>query len=280
MKPAASPDELARDPIDRYWLGETQIVWCRDAITCGSMHWGTPTVRDAKDLTRALDLSRHPALAAGFEVFMDTSGIERVEWTAFSHLFGYVRERLAEWGQRIRRQAVVVPTGPAGPLLAGMVPLIGMTYPMRFFSARDVAIDWLWASRGDAVAAATEAARLAEQARGLTPTVQRLRAWLDGALVHPTLEAAARAIHVSPRTLQRELQAASTRFSAEVQAARVRAASAMLAETDEKIDVIARAVGCVSASQLSALFRRHVGDTPARYRERLAAARSGATPKN
>lgn len=271
MQRAASPDELAADPVGRYWLGETQLVWCRDARTCGSMHWGAPSVRDARELTRALDLSRHAALAGGFEVFMDTSGIDRVEWAAFSHLFGYVRERLTEWGTKIRRHAAIVPAGPAGPLLAGMVPLLGMTYPMRFFRGRDAALEWLGWSH-EAIA---EPVALAEAARGLTRTVQRLRAWLDGELAHPTLEAAARAIRVSPRTLQRELHAASTRFSAEVQAARVRAASAMLAETDEKIDVIARAVGCASASQLSALFRKHVGDTPARYRERLAASRRG-----
>jgi transcriptional regulator GlxA family with amidase domain len=49
----------------------------------------------------------------------------------------------------------------------------------------------------------------------------------------------------------------------------VRVAIKMLTETDEKIEAIARDVGCVSASQLSALFKKHVGDTPARVRERL-----------
>lgn len=83
MKRVTSPDELASDPVDRYWLGETQLVWCRDATTCGSLHWGGPGERDAQELTRALELSRHGSLARGFEVFMDASAIERVEWSVW-----------------------------------------------------------------------------------------------------------------------------------------------------------------------------------------------------
>lgn len=270
MKRVATPDELASDPVGRYWLGETQLVWCSDPETCGSTHWGHPTERDARELTRALELSRHPALAGGFEVFMDAHAIDRVDWAGFKELFGYVRERLTEWATTIRRQAVIVPSGPAGALLAGMVPLVGMTYPMRFFPDAEAAIDYLaWRARPDALAAIAEVGTLAFVARGVPATVKRLRTWLEGALDRPTVEAAASALRLSPRTLQRELTTAATSFTAEVHAARVRVATELLENTDNKIEVIARAVGCGSASQLSALFRRHVGETPARHRARM-----------
>lgn len=278
MMRVATPDELAADPVGHYWLSETQLVWCFDPATCGSAHWGRPDERDARELTRALELSRHPALAGGFEVFMDANAIDRVDWAGFTQLFGYVRQRLAEWATTIRRQAVILPNGPAGALLAGMVPLIGMSYPMRFFPDAEAALDYLaWRTRPDALAAIAKVGTLAAAARGVTPTVKRLRTWLAGALDGPTLEAAASALRLSSRSLQRELKLAATSFTAEVHAARVRIAVELLDNTDDKIEVIARAVGCGSASQLSALFRRHVGETPALHRARLARMRTGDT---
>ncbi len=269
MKPAATLGGLAADPIDRYWIGESHLVWCRDAASCGSIHWGQPTTRDVTDLTRALELAEHPVLAAGFEVFMDCRGIEQVDWTPFGELLEYLRGRLPAWSTRIRRHAVVVPAGPSGALLAGMVPLLGVTYAMRFFDGTEPALAWLdWAARPEMVAAVAEAEGLAQHARGVTPLVHRFRAWLDGALRRPTIEAASTALGLSPRSLQRELRAGGTSFTAEVQAARVRVACALLAQTDEKVEVIAREVGCVSASQRSTIFRKVIGDTPARYRAR------------
>ncbi|HTL39120.1 MAG TPA: AraC family transcriptional regulator [Kofleriaceae bacterium] len=275
MRRVDSPDDLARDPLDHYWLGKRQIVYCRSATVCGSLHWGTPDTSDMKELARALELARHPALGGGFAVFMDSSTLERVDWEPFSELAKYVATRLTEWAKVITKQAVVIPAGPAGALVAGMVPMMGMAYPMRFFSDTGEALTWLgWARDPVATEALDEARTLAAEARGVTPTIHQLRAWLATDLIGPTLDSAARALSVSSRTLQRELQTASTSFTAEVQAARVRAASAMLAETDEKIEVIARSVGCGTASQLSTLFKKLVGETPARYRERLAEARN------
>lgn len=276
MRAAASPDDLARDPIDRYWLGKQQLVFCRSASICGSIHWGTPDVGDVAELQRALELAKSLALAGGFAVFMDASAIERVDWQPFTELATYVRDRLADWAKVITKQAVVVPAGPAGPLLAGMVPMMGMAYPMRFFGDTGEALTWLgWARDPIATSALEEARSLAATARGVTPTIHQLRTWLQASLIGPSLESAARALGVSSRTLQRELQTASTSFTAEVQAARVRAACAQLAETDEKIEAIARTVGCGTASQLSILFKKVLGETPARYRERLAEARKG-----
>ena len=274
MRPAASPEELARDPIDRYWLGKRQLVFCRSATICGSLHWGAPDESDIRELKLALELARHLALAGGFSVFMDASAIERVDWQPFSELATYVAGRLTDWALVIKQQAVVVPAGPAGPLLAGMVPMLGMAYPMRFFGDTAEALTWLgWGRDPIATSGLEEARSLAAGARGVTPTIHQLRAFLATDLIGPALDSAARALGVSSRTLQRELQTAATSFTAEVQAARVRAACAMLAETDEKIEVIARTVGCRTASQLSTLFRKIVGETPARYRERLAEGR-------
>ena len=274
MRAATSPNDLASDPIDRYWLGKSLLVFCRSSTVCGTIAWGTPDSADIKELTQALALALHPALAGGFSVFMETSGIERVDWQPFSELAAYVRDQLPAWSKVIAKQAVIVPSGPAGAMLAGMVPMLGGAFPMKFFNEAAEALDWLgWARDADAIAALDEARTLAANARGITPTIHQLRAFLATDLIGPSLESAARSLGTSARTLQRELQTANTSFTAEVQAARVREACRLLAETDEKIEVIARTVGCSTASQLSTLFRKIVGETPAVYRERLTAGR-------
>lgn len=249
-------------------------MFCGSPTICGTVTWGAPESADINELTQALGLARHPALAGGFAVFMDASGIERVDWQPFSELAIFVRDQLPAWSRVITKQAVIVPSGPAGAMLAGMVPMLGGAFPMKFFSDAGEALDWLgWARDTDAIATLDEARKLAADARGITPTIHQLRAWLATDLIGPSLESAARSLGTSARTLQRELQTANTSFTAEVQAARVREACRLLAETDEKIEVIARTVGCSTASQLSTLFRKVVDETPARYRERLAESR-------
>jgi AraC-like DNA-binding protein len=68
--------------------------------------------------------------------------------------------------------------------------------------------------------------------------------------------------------LQRSLLGCSTSFRAEVERARVREAERLLTEGDEKVEVIARRVGCASPSHFAALFRRTTGEAPADFRGR------------
>jgi AraC-like DNA-binding protein len=271
VKRAISADVFADDPIDHYWLGETQLVWCRSPTLCGSLHWGTLHASDVVELLRALELTRHPALAGQVNVLMDARAVERVDWIACIQLSASVRERAVEWNRCIRRQAVVVRPGPTAAQLASMAALAGLGHEMCFVDEYDVALGWLdWTTRLDARAAVDEAVRIVGDARGLQPVVHRLRYWLEHALIGASVEDAAGALAMSVRSLQRELCKAGTSFTSEVQSARVRVACGLLRDTDDKIEVIARAVGSTSASQLSLLFRRQLGITPARYRAQHA----------
>jgi AraC-like DNA-binding protein len=197
---------------------------------------------------------------------MDSRGLERVDWTPFSLFSEYVRSRLPEWGKRIRRQAVVVPPGPSGLILSGLVPLLGMTYEMKFFAGRDEATTWF--ARPEIPAILAEIDPLIDEAQATTPIVRALRTWLEGKLVGAAIGQAARGLGLSPRTLQRELAAAGTSYKSELLGARVRAATTLLVSTDDKIEVIARKVGCASSSVLASLCRRFAGATPAEIRAR------------
>jgi AraC-like DNA-binding protein len=273
MQRASDAATFVADPVGRYFSGATHLVWCHSPTLCGSMHWGRPSERDMRDFTRLLGLAHSPALAGGFDVYMDTRAVVGLDWSPMRVLSDYVRAQLPAWGRLIRRQAVYVPGGPVGVLLAGLVPLLGMTYPMRFFDRRGAALDWL--GRADLVALSGDIERLGDELRRLSPTVRALRQHFESALGHANVESAARVLGTSTRSLQRELRAAGTSFTDELSRARVQAAQLMLQHSDDKIESIARGVGLAS-SQFMALFQRLVGETPARHRARLREAATGA----
>jgi AraC-like DNA-binding protein len=154
--------------------------------------------------------------------------------------------------------------------VAGLIPLVGPSHPLRFFGAEDEALAWL--ARPELPSVLAEAAALADDARGTTPLVRSLRHRLDGSLAEATIAATARALGVAPRSLQRELERNGTSFRLELTRARVRAASQLLESSDEKIEAIARRVGWGSSSRMSAIFRRQLGETPAQYRARRRAS--------
>ena len=248
-------------------MGNTAIVWCCDATTCGTVGWGQTTDADALELTEALELAYHPALAAGFDVFMDNTAVAHVDWNAYARVFTYVRDKLPDWRSLVRKQAVVMPDNATGAALSGIGPSLGITYPLHFAASQDDALAWLgWGPGSVGAGAVAEIAAVAEQARAVPATVRRMRAWLEGALEGATIDAAAEALATAPRSLQRELAEAGTSFSDELVAARVRVAAQLLIATDDKVEAIARAVGYATASRLAEAFRKVHGETPAEYR--------------
>jgi AraC-like DNA-binding protein len=265
VKRAPSIDAFLADPVDHCSVGKSYVVWCASPTLCGSAHWGEPSEADMRELTRLFDIARHPSLRR-FDVFMDVAAVEVMGWRALGILSDYLRSRLPEWGERIGKQGVLMPSGMVAVILAGLVPLIGPTYPMRFFASRGAALEWL--ARAEAPPILDEIERLVAEARGIPPVVRELRGHLDGALADATVEGAARALGRSPRSLQRELREARTSFGAELTRARVRVACALLAHGDERVEAIARRVGCLTSSRLSVLFRKELGETPAAYRAR------------
>src|SRR5258706_1457052 len=140
MKRARTVEEFVADPVDRFSVGATHVVWCHSPTLCGSVHWSRPTAANAEELVARLELTRHRALAGGFDGFMDARAMESFDWSAFGVVSNYARSRLAEWTSRIRRHAIVVPSGAVGALVAGLLPLVGPSYPLRFFTSLEEAL--------------------------------------------------------------------------------------------------------------------------------------------
>lgn len=97
------------------------------------------------------------------------------------------------------------------------------------------------------------------------------RSWADRveraiALPDVTLESAARALHASPRTVQRRLEEEGTSFSEVLDRARAALARRLLRETDRKLADVASAVGYSDLAPFSRAFRKWTGTPPGAFR--------------
>jgi AraC-like DNA-binding protein len=99
-----------------------------------------------------------------------------------------------------------------------------------------------------------------------------LRAHLDAGFAQPVnLAKTARALHTSVRRLQKEFKVLTgVSIHEYVTRRRVAVAYALLRDTDDKVESIARAVGWSSRKNLNRALARYAGLTPADVRKRVA----------
>jgi AraC-like DNA-binding protein len=94
--------------------------------------------------------------------------------------------------------------------------------------------------------------------------------------IPPDRAAVARRLHVSERTLQRQLEQESTTFKVLRDSVRSELSRALLSNRALKVEAIAQSMGFAEAASFSKAFTRWSGHPPTRYREQLDRRR--ATP--
>ncbi len=238
---------------------------CRsDALRVGLL--GRFEERDVGPLLAAYALWRSPQIDDALSVLSDASQLEGIDAAAYKLFAAFIERNLPDFASRTVRHALVRPVGIEGAIIAGFYEVLGQpSYPVRVFTSAVEALKWL--GRTDTRALADHISSLVAAASAVPETVQRLRALLATNL-DLRLATAARAIGVSERSLQRQLQRARTSLRSEVDAARIRAAQTLLADTDAKITAIALEIGCATPQHFSALFRKTTGETPSAWRAR------------
>jgi len=103
--------------------------------------------------------------------------------------------------------------------------------------------------------------------------LERVRAELTrGTAGYPDLPTVASCLHVSTRTLKRQLEGRGTSFRKLVDEARYRQALALLRNPDLAIQQIATAVGYEDPPSFTRAFRRWSGKTPIAARAGLLSA--------
>ncbi|MFO0613907.1 MAG: helix-turn-helix domain-containing protein [Polyangiaceae bacterium] len=264
MDQALSLAEFLENPIGR-WVAAapTVIVWCASPELCGAVSWGRPTAEDAQAMLDAFHY-RHPSMAERFDVVLDGSAIEVIDPDTLGVLIPWLRERREELVRRLRLQIGVVSDTFASATLTGILPLLGETHVFTLSRDRGEAITSL-AKDGGATAAALDAA--VTRARGESHDLRRLRAILRREPIRGTIEDCARELAVSPRTLQRELQASGTSFRDELRDARLAVALPLLIHGDAKVAAVAARVG-LSERALIDLIRQEKGTTPGALRKK------------
>jgi AraC-like DNA-binding protein len=251
-------DAFLRQPAGAWLLGRGWLYACFDESFFAQVYWGRPARSDFEELTRAWQVELRPE-AQPHEQLIDATELQGVEFELLEVIGRALFEHAAEVATKVRRLAVVCNSGLADALMNGFFGT-GAPSSSQVFTDQRLALEWLGRER-----LVEELAALRAESRGEGPLAQ-LRQYLSGALADVSLDAAARSLGVTERTLQRRLKEAGTSFQDEVTVARVRAAEALMLETDRKLSDIAHAVGCASSQHFSDTFRRVRGVSPSEWR--------------
>src|SRR6266704_3405639 len=83
MRVAPSVRAFVADPVGRFLLGKTFVVWCHSPRLCGSAHWGTPAEQDHNQFLRVLEVARSQKLRPPFDVVSDVRRLEGLDPLGF-----------------------------------------------------------------------------------------------------------------------------------------------------------------------------------------------------
>ncbi len=265
--PARDRAEFMAAPIGRCVIGPSFVIWCAAPDLAGTILWGALDDHDVREMMQVGEFIRHPSISGSRCALVDARDLERVDGDMLLGFTTAARDRMPQWSRQIRRQAVVVPEGLSGILVAGGMASLSPTHPLRAMLDLQAAFDFLdHPAARDAHAAAMA---LSIAARGRSALIGRLRSQLALDLIAAAVEDCAGALGFSARTLQRELHRLGTSFSDELRRARVAAAEEMLRLSDVKIESIATRVGFGTSSRMSAALRRELSVTASELRARV-----------
>lgn len=256
---ARDADDFLRDPLGRVVSSSSWLyAWLHPRLSALVLR-GEPRPRELLDLDQLLRRSLAPSTPRHAKI-LDVRRLEGLPPLGFEVFVSYVEELRAQLRAKVERLAIVRPTGLFGAAAEGFFDLVEAPYPVAIFSTIGEALAWV----GEDPAAADTLDQLGDD--GTPALLRELRAFLRANLGKVDVARAARALGVSPRSLQRQLNALGTSYRNEMQLAQVRAAERLLVETNDSLAVIAYAIGCATPAHFSDLFRRVRGVTPTQWR--------------
>jgi AraC-like DNA-binding protein len=274
MESCNNHEELFRDPVGRYLPFGSGLLWVKSPTLVGVSMWGRPTRTDVEAMLRAFDGYVHlQGLHASsepwrFDLVQDGRAIESVDPSALEALVNWLRDHQLWMTQHVGRRVALMPRGIPGLTIAGLQVALGLETQLTIANDAPTAFRTLLPDGGDALY--DEVERAIAETRNLTSLIVELRAVLTAARGSLDLSAAANALHMSTRSLQRQLQQAGVSFRDEQASARFRSAEEML-RSDDKVAAIAAQLGLSNAG-LTQLTRARTGLTPAELRRRLRCA--------
>ena len=259
LRRARSIDDFLRDPMDAYATEPGWLVFLRPALS-GVVLWGVVDGAAVRQLARFLELRcALPPHASFLDARLDS-----LDASAFETRKDFIDSHGTAMRHAVSCLAIVKPEGVLGALVEGIRLVSPPPFPERFFTDPREAFAWLGAEHDAALLDQLTAIRAETLVHD--PCVQKLRVLLDADL-ELSLTAAAHALAMSERSLQRRLARDGTSYQAELARARVRRAQRLLSTTEASISEVAVDVGCASPQHLNKLFRKFVHVTPTEWRK-------------
>lgn len=252
-----------RDPVGGYVFGERWLYFAATERVFGCVFWDEPTAEDLEDYVRVMiDEERARAPHVTLVDALEVSGISA---RAFAVIAAYAATHRDALARVVTEIAVVRPQGIAGAVVGGFFAVVPKPFPVSMFAAREEALGRLGCR--DAASIAVEISATTAALRGVAPFLQAVRVALFATILDPTLEATARSLGVSERTLQRRLAEHETTFAREVLDLRVDAAKKLLRQPDISVTDVALMIGFSSSQHFGTAFKRATGMTPLDYRK-------------
>ena len=264
LQPTFDAEQFAAAPTGKIFT-RSHFVYIGVSRTLLSLViWGHIHQRDVDELIEVLTLLG--ARASRRDALLQMQAVTGVDEESLRALARFMATNEKRSRAVTRREAIVRPSGTMGMIVSGFYGVVPARYPTAIFSDRNEACAWLKvpASLRARLAAASDGA--IASGHGCSDLGYQLREYLAAKPSSNDIDAVARQLHTSPRTLQRRLVEIETSFEREVGLARVAAAKNLLLRSSLAVKEIAHEVGLPSASRLTQLFTDHARTTPSKWR--------------
>src|SRR5258708_15522733 len=129
MRRAASAAAYAAAPVGGWIGGRHWLVFCASPLLSGLVVWDDPSDADARAVLEAMEAEVGPGLGA-HAFFVDARRLcEQPDPHAFAAVVEHLAPRWEQFGARITRNAIVLPPGMGGAVVAGFHSLLPAPFP-------------------------------------------------------------------------------------------------------------------------------------------------------
>jgi len=267
----ATSEEFAADPVGRYVLGRNWLYFCAHERFAGYVAWERIELPELRALAPVV-LAMHARARERYRAVVDLRRISFIAEGVFEATAKYATRNQAKIKAAVERVALLRGDGLLGAVARGYFDVVPRPYPVGVFSDANEALAWLDCDRDRSTFDEIEAIVGRARAAG---SLRELRDFLGAKRERTSLEAAARHLGLTPRTLQRRLREEGSSFQNELVAARLRAAQRLMLESDAPLTEIAFNAGFASPAHLSTQFRKALGEAPSAWRARHRASKDG-----
>jgi AraC-like DNA-binding protein len=263
MRSTREVDDFLKSPLGAALIGDGFVYAHPIETFFVTALYGRPNAANAAPLLRALRVELERRIKPHVSL-VDARRVEGVDGDAFSALATYVKREREGLAQKVTRLCLLRPEGLSGAVVAGFFAVVDPPYPVLVATTLQEATSFLTPEVTPVVIAELDAlvTSVADRPRVVVDVERVLRELGFDA----ELPRVARALALSPRTLQRRLADAGTSFIDLARRARLQEAERRLRETSDSITAIALDCGWSSAQHFAADFRAAHGVTPSSWR--------------